>query len=362
MNESIQLHLAILGPRRCYQATAKNYATNDVKNAYLKKEEVSAWCLDLNQKGYVTWLSINEKEKDCNEGVTALNDFWLDIDARPKGVDDRTATEQELLTALGRANKLKNYVENQYAALGFMAASGNGFHIHFPLPRFEIPNELRLTVNSRVKTFAIEVSSHAQVEIDKTYDISRKTALIGTLNLKIPTKPLATKWDNDLFSQGLEVASKYVENARLQNSDLLDAILKTEPEKQPKLVVAPSENHLGIEQILEKDTKLSDLLKGDYQKYNYKSRSEAEEAVLVKLVMEGFSDVEINGIMETCQIGKWQEKQDNYKILSLEHAREQTSNTWLKNGKKTKLQANMKEKVKLINLWPYVCFKTPRFS
>jgi len=40
--------------------------------------------------------------------VTALNDFWLDIDARPKGVDDRTATEQELLTALDRANKLQN--------------------------------------------------------------------------------------------------------------------------------------------------------------------------------------------------------------------------------------------------------------
>ena len=40
--------------------------------------------------------------------MTALNDFWLDIDARPKGVDDRTATEQELLTALDRANKLQN--------------------------------------------------------------------------------------------------------------------------------------------------------------------------------------------------------------------------------------------------------------
>ena len=344
MNESIQLHLAILGPRRCYQATAKNYTTNDVKNAYLKKEEVSAWCLDLNQKGYVAWLSINDKEKDCNEGVTALNDFWLDIDARPKGVDDRTATEQELLTALGRANKLKNYMENQYAALGFMAASGNGFHIHFPLPRFEIPNELRLTVNSRVKTFAIEVSSHAQVEIDKTYDISRKTALIGTLNLKIPTKPLPTKWDNDLFSQGLEVASKYVENARLQNSDLLDAILKTEPEKQPKLAIVPNENHLKIEQLLEQDRKLGDLLKGDWQKYNYKSRSEAEEAVLVKLVMEGFSDAEINGVMENCDVGKWQKTQDGYRTLSLQHAREQANNYMAEKRQKNQAASEQERK------------------
>jgi len=106
--QQVEFHLAILGPRQSYQATAKNYTTNDVENTYLKKEEVLSWCLDLNQKGYVAWLSINDKEKDCKEGVTALNDFWLEIDARPKGVDDRTATEQELLTALDRANKLQN--------------------------------------------------------------------------------------------------------------------------------------------------------------------------------------------------------------------------------------------------------------
>lgn len=324
--QQVEFHLAILGPRQSYQATAKNYTTNDVENTYLKKEEVLSWCLDLNQKGYVAWLSINDKEKDCKEGVTALNDFWLEIDARPKGVDDRTATEQELLTALDRANKLKNYIENQYAALGFMATSGNGFHIHFPLPRFELPPELRLSVNTKVKTFAVKVSAFAQVDIDKTYDISRKTTLIGTPNLKIPDKPLATKWDKDLLNEGIEAAIKYVENARMQNTNLLDTILKTEPEKEPKLVIVPNENHLKIEQLLEQDRKLEDLLKGDWQKYNYKSRSEAEEAVLVKLVMEGFSDVEINGIMETCQIGKWQEKQDSYKILSLEHARGQTNN------------------------------------
>jgi putative DNA primase/helicase len=325
MNESVELHLAILGSRQCYQATARNYTTNDVKNAYLKKEEVLAWCLDLNQKGYVTWLSINDKEKDCKEGVTSLNDFWLDIDARPKGVDDRTATEQELHVALDRATKLKNYIENQYAALGFMADSGNGFNIHFPLPRFELSPELRLSVNAKVKTFAVKASAYAQVEIDKTYDISRKTTLIGTPNLKIPDKPLATKWDKDLLIEGIEAALKYVENARMQNTNLLDTILKTEPEKEPKLVIVPNENHLKIEQLIDQDQKLHDLLKGDYQKYNYKSRSEAEEAVLVKLVMEGFSDAEINSVMENCHVGKWQEEQDGYRTLSLEHAREQAN-------------------------------------
>lgn len=321
-----ELHLAILGPRESYQYTAKNFKTKDVKNDFLRKDEVTTVLFNLNEKGYTTWLSINDKERDSIEGVKALCDFWLDIDARPKGVDDRTATEEELKASLDRADKLKNHIENQYAAIGFMAKSGNGFHIHFPLPRCDLDPELRNQVNLKVRFFAKTVSTTVKAEIDNTYDINRKTTLIGTANKKIPDKPLATGWDSELLSRGLEAALKYVENARNQNKILLETILATEDPKTAKKTLQPTENHLDIEQLLRNDQKLYDLLKvGDYKKYNYKSRSEGEQAILTTLVLEGFPDEDINTIMESCAIGKWQEREESYRNLSLQHAREYAS-------------------------------------
>jgi len=327
IRDMAELHLAILGPRQSYQITAKNYATKDVKNDFLRKDEAITILINLNEKGYATWISINDKEKDCIEGVKALCDFWIDIDARPKGIDDRPATQTEKDTALTNAEKLKDHLLAEYNAEGFLAASGNGFHLHYPLPRFELTPELRTQVNRKVRAFAKTVAKHAKTEIDKTYDIARKTTLIGTQNKKLPTIPLATVWDKEIFREGLETAKQWVEAARTKNQHLLDAILAAQEEKLQK-TITPTESHIDIEELLRTDQKLYDLLKiGDKatysEKYGYRSRSEAEEAVLVKLVMEGFSDPEINLIMENCALGKWQEKNDSYRVLSLQHAREQ---------------------------------------
>jgi len=332
IREMAELHLAILGPRQKYQVTAKNYANNDVKNDFLRKDQVFAILSNLNDRGYTTWISINDKEKDCIEGVTALCDFWIDIDGRPKGVVDRPATQAEKDAALERAEKLKAYVLAEYNAEGFLAASGNGYHLHYPLPQFEIPPELRNQVNLKVRSFAKSVAAHANVEIDKTYDISRKTALIGTENKKLPGTPLKTVWDMEILREGLETAKQWVDAARTKNQQLLDAILAAQEEK-PHKTLSPKEIHIDIEELLRTDQKLYDLLKvGDYQKYKkengelqYKSRSEAEEAVLVKLVMEGFSDDEIDAVMMNCALGKWQERNDSYRTLSLQHAREQAT-------------------------------------
>lgn len=330
--EMAELHLAILGPRQTYQYTAKNYATNDIKNDFLRRDEVITILANLNEKGYTTWISLNDKEKDSIEGVKALCDFWIDIDARPKGVDDRPATQAEKDTALTNAEKLKDYLLAEYDAEGFLAASGNGFHLHYPLPRFELTPELRNQVNRKVRAFAKMAAKQAKTEIDKTYDISRKTTLIGTRNQKLPSNPLATVWDKEILREGLETAKQWVEAARTKNQRLLDSILAAQEEKTQKTVM-PKECHIDIEELLRTDQKLYDLFKvGDYQKFKkedetprYKSRSEAEEAVLVKLVMEGFSDPEIDVLMASCALGKWQERKDSYRALSLQHAREEAT-------------------------------------
>ena len=322
--EAVNFHLNLLGSRELYHCVAKNHANGKTANAWLQKFEIFTWAKQRQNEGYTVWISLNDKEQgnDTVKGVCALCDFWLDIDSK-REAKNVPATEAELQEALNRAAKLKEYIEITYGAVGFMANSGNGFHVHFPLPRFELVGEqFRVEINEKVKSFAKNVAATVKAEIDHTYDIRRVTTLIGTLNLKIPEHPLETRWDKEIFTEGYEQAVGYVDRARELNKALLEAILNVETKCQTA-TYAPSKEHVKLDALLSQDAKLFDLFKGDWQKYGYKSRSEAEQAVLTKLVLEGFSDEEINEAMEQCNIGKWQEKADSYRTVSIKHAREQ---------------------------------------
>lgn len=72
--------------------------------------------------------------------------------------------------------------------------------------------------------------------------------------------------------------------------------------------------------LMGRSGKVKDLMEGRWQQYGYPSRSEAEEALVVELVRAGLSDDEIRATMEECQIGKWQEKEESYRRLTLQHA------------------------------------------
>ena len=139
VDDQAKFHLFILGSRQFYHVTAKRYSDKKIKNEFLKPEETITVLFNWNNNGYTNWLSINDKDEDKIEGVKALQDFWIDIHARPKGIEDRQATQEEMKEALERTVKIQNHIENEYAAIGFRVSSGNGFHIHFPLPRFELP-------------------------------------------------------------------------------------------------------------------------------------------------------------------------------------------------------------------------------
>ena len=321
--EHVKLHIAILAPHECYHLVAKNYRTSDVKNAWLKESEIIPWVKQKNREGYTCWISLNDKDfgNDTIEGVKALCVFWLDVDSDRK---DKTvvATEDQLKHVLGKARKIKGAIENRYGALGFLAYSGNDFHIHSPLPRFELPTaSFRREINKKMRGFAKNVASKAHVRIDHTYDIRRVTTLVGSWNLKIPDHPLQTRWDKQVFDNGYEEAFELVDRAREQNKSLLEAILNTNV-AEARTARTQIRKHLNFDFLLKKDVKVNDLYIGKWQKYGYKSRSEAEEALLVKLVGYGFSDSEIMQIMEGSKIGKWLERPDSYREHSLEKARE----------------------------------------
>jgi len=314
--EHAKLHLAILGKRELYHLVAKNHQSGKVINAWLKENQIIAWALEKNNEGLTCWVSLNDKEdaNDSIEGIRALNVFWLDIDSKR---NDKTtpATEGQLKESLQRAQNLKSLIETECLAEGFLACSGNGFHLFFPLPRFELLGEgFRREINHKVKLFAKKASAKVNAQIDSTYDIRRVTTLIGSFNLKIAQAPLKTCWRQD-FSTG------QVEQARSKNRALLETILNTKEENQEPSNSQSQTNHPVLDELLMEDAKLSDLFGGNWQKYGYKSRSEAEQAVVTKLVLKGLNDSEIDVAMQSCGIGKWREKEQSYRALSIEHAR-----------------------------------------
>jgi len=329
---AMKLHFEIIGERENdkYHVTVK--AGENVKfNGWLTKEEILEKAQAWTDDGCAIWVSVNDVKEghDANEGVQALTDLFFDIDA--KRVDkNKPATEEERTEALQRARTLKEHIERKYNARGFLASSGNGWHLHFPLPRQPLRGEaFRLEVNEKVKSLSKRLANEASVEVDTTFDLRRVSTLIGTFNQKILEYPLPTYWYGGIAEMSFEQAVKEIQHAREMNDTLLEAIMnenartptKSEMEEEltgeEKLKIANRIDTLRVE-----DEKLDALLDGETK--GYKSRSEAEIALVRKLILYGFSKKEIFYIMESdiSKQKKWKEAGTSYKEHTYTKAKE----------------------------------------
>ena len=340
---AIKVHFEIIGARPKYHVTVKKAdEKHPTFNGWLTKEEILAKVQEWTDKHCTIWVSINDMEGgiDKNEGVTRLCDLFFDIDAK-RADKSQPATNEERFEALQRASKLEEYIRKKFNARGFIASSGNGAHIHFPLPCFPLPSEnFRLLINEKVKSFSKRVAKEAGIEVDNTFDLRRVSTLIGTFNQKIKDKPLETRWISDFYyPNNLDETIKIIRTAREVNYTLVKAILDEPIETIQKPVTNQPDANFSpetlerLKALRQKDAKLDRLLNKQIciEKepetliepcvYKYKSRSEAEEALLVLLTCYGFSKSEIYSIMEqVSQIGKWKERDDRYRDLSYNKA------------------------------------------
>jgi putative DNA primase/helicase len=343
---AINVHFEIIGPRETnkYHVTVKKAGEEHPEfNGWLTKEEIIAKAQEWTDQGCTIWVSINDMEEgnDSNEGVTRLCDLFFDIDAK-RADKQKPANEEERFEALKRASKLREYIEHKYNARGFIGLSGNGAHLHFPLPCFPLPSEkFRLLINEKVKSFSKRMSKEAGVEVDNTFDLRRVSTLIGTFNQKIKYTPLETRWISDFYyPNNLNETFNIIRTARESNRTLLKAILdepievttRTPVTIQPDAEFTP-EASKKLEELRKKNPKLDALLNRNICietepetmkepcEYKFKSRSEAEESLLVLLTCYGFTKTQIYYIMEhVSQIGKWQERDDSYRELSYNKA------------------------------------------
>ena len=94
----------------------------------------------------------------------------------------------------------------------------------------------------------------------------------------------------------------------------------TENENKTDISTDDQEIERIIETLKSKE-KFSKVFEGNFKEYDYPSRSEAEQYLLVKLMSLGFSDEVINKIMLKSKTGKWAEESEAYRKLSLNNAR-----------------------------------------
>jgi len=353
--ETVEIYLAMIGQREKYYITARNFKTGAVKNLWLTKEKLLETLSQLEADGYTVWSSINELEEGnaTINGVKRYCTLWFDIDSKRK--DKNTpATTEEVLEARSRAINLRNFLQERFRAKCFIALSGNGIHLFAPFECTEVPEDKREQLNANLQAFAKAVSKIAGAEIDHTYDTRRVTAIIGLKNQKIPSHPLETGWEKELYDpqEGRDVnyALQQIETARKQNAFLREIIMNYDtlsetfgltkletPVTQPAAPVPDApftpEVEARLEELKKKNPKLAALLDKrvciekepetmkEPCEYRYPSRSEAEEALLVLLVYYGFSKTQIDEIMKTkSQIGKWKERDDKYRELSYNKA------------------------------------------
>jgi len=350
--DAIALYLKLLGNRKDYSIfggkpewseKAKKYMipkdSQNKKTEWITKEAIPKVLGEYVRKGWTVWISLNDKEiaNDTIEGVTGIYCFWFDFDP-PRTNKAEPATNEERKKAFEEAKKFKEWMHKTFGVIGFIACSGNGYHVFFPINSFQLVGKtFRKEFNDKQRQFYKKLREASNAPFDTTTDIRRVTQPIGCSNMKIPDKPLRTYWID-------KPSDEDIEKARKANFVLLEAVLDTKSE-QPKTVIVTG-SHPKFEVLLKKDAKVRELYEGNWQKYGFKSeRSGAEQSLVTKLCQVGFSDDEIKAIMLGCKIGKWQEKDESYYDITIRKGREFAAEY------KKKKDAESEKKVKASIQW-----------
>jgi hypothetical protein len=243
--------LLFLGsPRNTVNPINKMVKKSEVFNQITKHNltgEKSAY-LSINQKVFVYNLKKQKKE----EIVTTICDIFIDIDtAHEAGIRTKTATEEELTTAYNQALQIKEYLEQKYDCKVFIAFSGNGVHLHIPVPITKISTEETEFWREKYKLFGKQIIQEVGIETDsKVFEPVRKCTAYGSLNVKVLNDPRQTFWMGELYDMPLEEAKKQIESARTQNMGLFNAFCAAVPaQTKGSNIVAPKSKKLDFKEI-----------------------------------------------------------------------------------------------------------------
>ncbi len=268
-----------------------------VKHGYSTTKEILEIMEKYPLEKYNKYISINQVK-----GLTEMQSFVsivFDIDDHEKeGEDSIEVQKQKVDKLLGDCKEQKKAVK--------VVFTGRGYSLRFPV------KENNLAERKDIK----EIYSHCWNTLGKslkqTYgfvfdkgvcDFVRVWRVIGSYNT-------TAKKNCEVYS--LVAGDSWNTEKLLENYKEKKEPSETPTEKPTKTL----ERLLNI-----KDRKLRELLAGEWQPYGYNSRSEAESALVSKLIFYKATKKQVFEIMEKHSlIGKWKEAPEQYKEMTYNKA------------------------------------------
>jgi hypothetical protein len=275
--------------------------------------------VDETKKADGTWnvyAGINERRAKGTkkEDVIRIKKIFADID--PIRQPNTVATEEQKQKAHIVAQMITTWCEEEGFTQPTILDSGNGLNIYWHIPEIEINDSNREKIDAQTQAFCRYLNrkfNTPEVKIDQTGDLSRIMKVPGTTNIKGVNSP-----DNPWRTSKILKQRETKEDTKL----LLFILTLQSEEKKPQIIIQRIAATQDIETLKHKDSKLNRLLSGDTQ--GYQSRSEAELALLTKLLMHQVPETQALTYMDSA-IGKWATEHQNYRDRTLEKAREYAS-------------------------------------
>lgn len=276
------------------------------------KEEFLKICQENDGK-YNIYAGINERKGKgtTSNDVTTIKTVVVDIDAaHPK---DEAATDEEILRCEQITNKIITDCINAGFKKPIKNMSGNGYQLWFALKEIQVTDTNRAEVTDKLHTFQKKIKNKyesSEAKIDIIGDLARVIKVIGTTSIKgknTPDRPnRLSKCCDTQFSRDVD-------------SDLTSEILNyaSTPKKDLKYFEPTPKTTKEIERVCKGDQKIRKLIDGDTS--GYISRSEAEMALIVKLIEYQLPKDQCFEIMASSKIGKWNEAHERYRELTYQN-------------------------------------------
>ena len=263
------------------------------------------------------YAGINERSHQgtrCDE-VIHINAIVFDIDS--VHVKDLPATEFEREGAGIAAREVFSYLKKN-GRTPFLAMSGNGWQIWVKMD-IDIDTETKKKVEAVIKDIhrgVVDNYTTKECMIDNIGDLARVIKVIGTTALKRfasedrpyvesywARKPLVVnpdmKWGEKIVALSKNYTVQYNLNEEIEGFPYLtDEDADKYVFKLPKYVRSWYE--------------------GKYDKF--KSRSEAEYAIIIQMARAGITKPVAYALMNRCKIGNWQTDNKSYRNLTLNKA------------------------------------------
>lgn len=288
------------------------------------------------------WINLQKLKPEIGDFISfndieSYKNVYIDLDCeKPDGMKNFAATEEERAKALSQLPILVGWLQSHDLRCGLALHTGNGAGMVLPIPE----TKAEPVFIAKLATFLKMVQADIPCTDPAMFDPPRVMGIPGTINAKlemegrknqvraivgdipervedqallsliqsmVPDPDALTKWSkkyNEL--QAPPKGDKDIFNATGQPPQIIEKI-----NGLPKNADSVIDR---LNSILTYHTSLKDLLGGKIDKFGG-DRSRAEYSACGSLINAGFTDPEIDHIMQhVSKIGKWQEEGEHYRF------------------------------------------------